>query len=309
MALNLLIDVNLTRAFYIGRLYQDLQDTDIHTLGSPIIEDQLGTLETSWTKFDSTHDKLIEKCQGNEDAQNHPYFKDQVYRSTIDKYQLARQCLQEVRSNRRGAHSAPPSPSRPRPPLPPLRFTRFSGQYVEWRAFRDSFTAVVGSVSNLPNAVKMHFLQTHLTGEAAQMISSLVSSDDSFTTAWNLLLSRYNNRRLLISAHLDQLLHAPAMSSHSSAELHALITRVTNALSSLAVLRLPIQHWDQPIISSITHQLSSQLREAWEIELSASAEVPTLARIMNFLRVRARAMEIIEATPASRLNITRSSDP
>lgn len=52
--------------------------------------------------------------------------------------------------------------------------------------------------SDLSNMEKMHYLKTCLSGEALCLITNLPISGDSFTIAWNTLVTRYENKRFLI---------------------------------------------------------------------------------------------------------------
>ncbi|XP_015124524.1 uncharacterized protein LOC107046430 [Diachasma alloeum] len=154
----------------------------------------------------------------------------------------------------------------------------------------------------------MHYLRTSLSGEPAQRIANLTISDESFSIAWELLLSRYENKRLLISAHLEQLLSPPTMTSHSAKELNVLLTVTSEVLNALEALGSPTSQWDQVIVHTVSQRLSSKLREAWEVKVGSSAEYPSYKDFKDFLTGRARAMESIEINSVPRAPATKPSN-
>lgn len=50
--------------------------------------------------------------------------------------------------------------------LPKIKLPEFSGQYKDWQAFRDHFTASIGSDELLPTVEKLHYLRSCVQGEA-----------------------------------------------------------------------------------------------------------------------------------------------
>ncbi|XP_014614534.1 PREDICTED: uncharacterized protein LOC106792578 [Polistes canadensis] len=123
--------------------------------------------------------------------------------------------------------------SRFRTVLPNISLPKFSGAFSEWRPFEELFSSMIKDNSDLSQVEKLHYLRTILEGEAAKVISDLKLSADSFTIAWNRLSDRFDNKRLLILAHLDRLMALPRNKERSSGSLNKLINIVTSSLSSL----------------------------------------------------------------------------
>ncbi|XP_043498831.1 uncharacterized protein LOC122522094 [Polistes fuscatus] len=100
--------------------------------------------------------------------------------------------------------------SRPRTVLPNISLPKFSGAFSDWRPFEELFSSMIKNNPDLSQVEKLHYLRTSLEGEAAKVISNLKLSADSFDIAWNRLSDRFDNKRLLILAHLDRLMALPA---------------------------------------------------------------------------------------------------
>ncbi|XP_070166989.1 uncharacterized protein [Polyergus mexicanus] len=137
----------------------------------------------------------------------------------------------------------------------------------------------------------MHYLRTSLMGEAAQLISNLPVSEDSFASAWDLLVSRFENKRLLISAQVDRLFRTKTISQRFSKELNTLLNTTTEALNALGA---PVQHWDHLLVHLTVQRLDPSTREAWKVKLGSTMDPPSYKNIRTFLTGRARAMESME---------------
>ena len=174
-----------------------------------------------------------------------------------------------------------------RPLLPEISLPRFSGDYTQRTSFRDLFSSMVSSNNDLAKVAKMHYFVGCLSGEAV-----------SFAIAWQALVNRYENPRLLISAQLDQLFGSPPM-KNDTFELNRLMNSVAEALNSLGALGVPTTDWNCVVVYVISHRLTPRLREAWECRIGSAVSYPTYSDLRKFLTGRARAMESIEDSIAA----------
>ena len=185
-------------------------------------------------------------------------------------------------------------PSSSRGTLPKLRLMTFSGDYQQWRPFHDIFTSMIGSHPELSTVEKMHYLKSSPTGEAAQLIVNFPVTGDSFCAAWDQLVERYENKRILITSQLDKLFSALPITSKFSKGLNSLLCTTSEALNSLRSLGAPVDQWDMIRVRLMVRNLDSASREAWEIQLGSSTEYPTLDQLRKFLTGRTRALESLE---------------
>ncbi|XP_063993927.1 uncharacterized protein LOC135171372 [Diachasmimorpha longicaudata] len=298
--------LNASRGAFIERVHKELLGDEVDQLTITSLHAKLDILETYWEKFEATHEKLVGGSSKVENVLELEYFREHLFDRTIVHYHEAKGILTQLidrkgvsTSSRRSAAGGTAQPSTAKRCLPEIALPKYSGVFSEWRSFRDLFSSLVGSNPDIPNVEKMHYLRTSLKDEPARIISNITISDDSFASAWELLLTRYENKRLLVSAQLERLLNPPGMTAHSARELNTLLTTVAEALNALEALGSPTAHWDQVLVSVVSKRLSSKLREAWEVKVGSSTDFPSFSAFKDFLTGRARAMESMEInTPA-----------
>lgn len=98
--------------------------------------------------------------------------------------------------------------------------------------------------------------------EAAQLISNLPVSEDSSASAWDLLVNRYENKRLLISDQVERLFRTKTISERLSKEINAILNTTTEALNALQSLGVSIHYWDHLLVHLIVQRLDSSIRKA-----------------------------------------------
>jgi hypothetical protein len=94
--------------------------------------------------------------------------------------------------------------------LPP-----FSGQYTEWTAFHDTFSSLIENNDQLSGVQKFHYLKSFLKGEAGKVIESLTISNENYKLAWDVLIKRYDNKRLIIQDHVFAIVNSEKFSRQS----------------------------------------------------------------------------------------------
>lgn len=95
--------------------------------------------------------------------------------------------------------------------LPTIQLPKFNGSYDSWLEFRDTFTSLIHSDSNIDVINKFHYLRASLEGSAAVVIDSIEFSSSNYSIAWNLLCERFDNKRLLIQNHVTDLFNIEAI--------------------------------------------------------------------------------------------------
>ena len=301
MSLEVKVALQKNRMDYIKKILDEIPQLTENPLKQDIVT-RLQLLESYWSKFETSHERICElKFEG---LLAHEYFTSGRFDICIGYHTKALADLLTLRDDLETAlplsgHALadvslahPPSSSRGT--LPKLQLMAFSGDYQQWRPFHDIFTSMVGSHPELSTVEKMHYLKSSLTGEAAQLIVNLPVTGDSFCAAWDQLVERYENKRILITSQLDKLFSALPITSKSSKGLNSLLCTTSEALNSLRSLGAPVDQWDMILVRLMVRNLDSASREAWEIQLGSSTEYPTLEQLRKFLTGRARALESLE---------------
>lgn len=308
------ISLQMNRFHYIRSVALECQEVAFATLQLQVLKVKLDLLNTNWEKFETSHERLADSKV--ETLLDNNYFKNGIFDQCLQYYATAKaelliQIDERDKSNPMSgsqlANLTSGTQSTARCHLPEISLPNFSGDFSAWRPFHDLFSSLVGRSTDLSNVEKMHYLRTSLTGEAAQLISNLPLADDSFASAWDLLVARFENKRLLISAQVDRLFRINTISQRSAKDLNSLLNTTSEALNALNALGAPTHHWDHLLVHLITQRLDSITREAWEVKLGSSTEPPSYQALRTFLTGRARALESIEIGAADLPSTSASS--
>ncbi|XP_011868131.1 PREDICTED: uncharacterized protein LOC105562154, partial [Vollenhovia emeryi] len=244
------------------QLIQNAMDIDFDDEVSPIalqfINTRLELLDQNWHKFQEEHEAL---CRSSNDSLfDHEYLKNRMFERCQEFYiharakMLARRdevegslpSVTSLPSARSASFDTGPSNnvSRRLGSLPKIKLPRFSGDLLEWRSFQDLFSSLILINSDLTDVEKMHYLKTSLSGEALKFVVNLPISGANFAIAWDTLVSRYDNKRLLISAHIDRLTNLKPLKNKAATELSSFLATISESLGALRALGCQIEHWD-----------------------------------------------------------------
>jgi len=257
-----------------------------------IITAKIVTLESLWTSFSTAHENI---ASSSPEFLNSSYAKDNVYMTAFRRYMKMLEALKFRALQLKHSSSHSNTHSTRDDHLPEIKIPKFDGNYSDWPQFRDLFKSMIID-SSLPSVKKMHYLKTSLVGSAQTLIVNIPTTGECFEEAWKTVEERYQNKRLLITTHVDRLLNLVPVSSRSSERLNEFISAVNESLTMLKLYGSPVEHWDHFLIPLLTKKLDSSLKEAWELKLGSSVEMPSLEDLSKFLTDRARALERIEAS-------------
>lgn len=177
--------------------------------------------------------------------------------------------------------------------LPKITLPNFSGDCRQWPNFSNLFITLVAENAELSAVEKLAYLKGALQGEPLGMIQSLSMSEANFDVAWALLEERYENKRLIVNVHVEALLHAPSASSATPNSLRRLLCVITENVSALKALDIPVEQWDLMLLPILCKCLDAHLQTQWELTLSR--DLPTLAEFISFLERYCRAQETVDS--------------
>ncbi|XP_051171027.1 uncharacterized protein LOC127287917 [Leptopilina boulardi] len=292
------VSTQFTRLKIMENTFADLQ-RGLFVDNADFLELRIQILEKNYEEFCEIHDELITSSSAK--FLKHPYVQEDVFGQFVEAYTKARDAMLyhvcKLRKSEPPALTHSPSSSEVRSSgkLPKIPLPTFSGDYSAWNSYKDLFSSLVTNDPKISTVEKMQYLKVSLTGEAAQLISNLSVSNDSFESAWNIVVSRYDNKRLLITRHMEQLFSTTIIPPKSAQGLNTLLSSTTEALNALSTLGLPVDQWDQVLVHHISKRLDTHTREGWEIKLGSRLDPPTYTQLKDFLTGRARALESISS--------------
>ncbi|XP_077261644.1 heterogeneous nuclear ribonucleoprotein L isoform X3 [Temnothorax americanus] len=175
----------------------------------------------------------------------------------------------------------------------------FKGVYETWPTYRDLFKAVIYDSQRLTDVEKLHYLRLSLEGPPAKLISGLPLTGDSLKLSWEMLVDRYENKRLLIQSYLDQLFASSTPVQKNAKALDKLLNTFKKGIKGLQSLGVSQDLGDCVLVYQLSRQLDRQTKEEWETSLGDAREYPRFEKLEQFLTLRARALEMIESTASS----------
>lgn len=179
--------------------------------------------------------------------------------------------------------------------LPSIKLPTFKGNYADWLGFRDAFSSLVHNNRTISDVAKFYHLQSSLEGDAKQVIQSLEATDANYKIAWDLLVERYENKRLIIYNHVKAVFEQSVLVKESHIDLRFLYDNVTRHLRCLKMLDEPVQYWDTLLIHLITNKLDHNSRREWE-SYKIPSDLPTMDDLNQFLKQRCELLEKLHVT-------------
>lgn len=175
--------------------------------------------------------------------------------------------------------------------LPQLNIKPFHGNYKNWLNFENSFKSIIHNNNSLNKTQRFQYLKSVVKDDALRAIEHLTLTDSNYDEAWKILEKRFNNRRLIVNDHVTAILNLNLV-KYPQTELRNLLDKITNNISSLKSLNVPVSHWDAILIPIITEKLDFITYKEWQMTLDTS--IPTFDQLINFLEKRCLLLESIQ---------------
>ena len=189
--------------------------------------------------------------------------------------------------------------------LPDIKLPDFKGEYEEWMTYRDLFIALIDENESLSNIQKFHYLRGTLSGEALGVIKQIQLTSENYKTAWQRLLDRYNNSRVMIEKYISQLFSLPSAQKGTFKDLRNLLDTTVLCVDALGKLNQPVNHWDMILVHQVSQKLSNQLRLQWESQIKVN-QLPTWQELHDFLNNKCRVLETLDCESKNRVLVSDS---
>lgn len=218
---------------------KQLEKFNVETASLAKVNSRLVELKKLWEGFQSEHQKFAQVCTSS--LLKHSYMKSSTFEKTYENCNQAWEYLQDLHHqvDRSYEASRQPPPTTARASsisLPKVNLPTFDGNYMNWQTYRDLFSSLIIQNASLTNVERMHYLESTLKSEAASVTLNLSVEADAFTDAWATLVKRYENKRLLMSIHLEKLTSL-RNGSRTSQSLNSITLKVNQSLDALRHLK------------------------------------------------------------------------
>lgn len=302
----------------IKRIADKVDGVEFATWDKVQIETELETLQRAWLQFCQAHDALIAQSADDAEISVHQVVSDNTLdimtravvamkRRINDLSHQEQDAAQAANMNGHDVHArvaAPRNDDEINRFLEKIKVPKFTGEQHKWLAFYKSFKSMVHDKNYTP-VEKFHYLYNSLTDRARSVIGGLDTAE-SYDEAWNTLIKRYDNKRVIVNAHLQHFVGCTVSSKPGSEDLLALVDVTNLTVRSMRAMNIPVDEWDAIMVFLISRKLDNRTREFWESE-QRSTDVPTLAAMLACLENRARTLQLAEeATPTVKQTTTNN---
>lgn len=156
------------------------------------IQQQITIIETYWSH---EHEDTVSFADANDNEIE--YFQNQEFQYVEDLYIITIAQLNSCLTTKKVSQQACATQQLR---LPNTELPKVNGNLNNWTPFYDLFKGMVHENDALTEIQKMHYLKNSI-------IKHLEISEINYETAWNMIISRYDNKRLLISTQIGILMN------------------------------------------------------------------------------------------------------
>ncbi|XP_029167422.1 uncharacterized protein LOC114937913 [Nylanderia fulva] len=285
----------------IARACENLQKLGLSKTTRGAVQNCLASLKSNREKFKALHENLY-KLRSPE-FKKLDYFVDKVYEQCDEKFVEAQGTMltildsfeppaqQNTADNSMNSSSA--SHSRR---LPRIDLSKFNGDYSQWDHFRDLFSSMINANTDLSAVEKLYYLKMSLSNEPATLLKGVEISSKGFNRAWDTLVARYDNKRILKEAQLSALFSIRKAKTECASKVKRLLCELKEAIGALATLGCPVHHWDVILIFMTVRKLDTESVKEWEKSLGATSQAPSFEDFEKFFLGRILTLEAFERT-------------
>ncbi|XP_011684955.1 PREDICTED: uncharacterized protein LOC105448201 [Wasmannia auropunctata] len=267
------------------------------------LANRLEKAEALWNEFDLLQNKIEDLDESDERMQQRIDFED-TYHELISKarrmslkdqpvHPLLSTAMPQAPMQARAVALNEPGVVQSRVKLPNIDLPKFNGNYERWVPFRDLFESLIATNPALSAVQKLYYLRSALTGEAAKVIASIEITNDNYAVAWDLLKSRFENKRLIVQYLIQTLLDLTPISKESYADLRLLVDNVSQYIQTLSKLEQPVESWGTLLIHIVLPKIDKGSRREWELKRSTIEQFPTITEFIEFLINRSSFLEAL----------------
>lgn len=191
--------------------------------------------------------------------------------------------------------------------LPDIPIPVFSGIGTEWLTFKQTFSTLIHENPDLNDIVKFTFLVDKLSGEAKQTLGHITLTAEGYEKAWETLLKRYDNSRIIISSHIEGLCSLSPVSKDVGKELRSLLNKCNSHVSSIEACGEDLDSLSNLfIVHLIAKKLDTNTRKEWEEKIALEDNV-TWELLLDFLQNKCRIFEAMESLKCSSITAQSNS--
>ncbi|XP_062716443.1 uncharacterized protein LOC134291954 [Aedes albopictus] len=152
------------------------------------------------------------------------------------------------------------------------------------------------TIENLADVDKFTYLRSSTTGEALQELNSVELTGDNYEVAWKMLEKKYENKKLIVKAHLDALFAVEPMRRENFVRLRGPLSHIISEFDKNLLMLNKIgeqtDNWSTILAYMVCSRLDQTTLRNWETRHN-SKDVPKYDDLMQFLRDQCAVLQSI----------------
>lgn len=173
--------------------------------------------------------------------------------------------------------------------MPELELATFSGDPIKWPIFYESFKRTIHENPDLLDHERVQYLIGKLSGRALSVCVGITPNSDNYQTIWTSLVDRYNDKRSLATAYLDQMFDFKPFTTANSKNIDSFLDSFSTAVSSLNSLKID-KLSDLIILYLALKKIDSETARSFEM-LKRDTALPTYNDLIIFLREQSKILD------------------
>src|SRR6266576_5779756 len=196
-------------------------------------------------------------------------------------------------SSRRSILGAPAANMAPQQAkLPKIEIPKFSGDHRAFLDFKQLFDNIIVQNESLNSVQRLYYLKQALEGEPAPLIANFKLNESPFPEAWKTIVTRYENKRYIINAHLRDLFATQRIKSDKG--IRKLLSDITKALKGIKIAGQDTAAWSTILLFMVYDRLDDETCRDFDRTITDTSTYPTYEAITKFLDNRAATVEFSE---------------
>lgn len=181
--------------------------------------------------------------------------------------------------------------------LPKIELFKFKGDIQSFPTFLDMYDSLVHNNTALSSIEKFNYLISSLEGPPLSLVKCLPMSSANYEIAYNSLLKRYKNKRLLSQAHWSAIENLPKLNSDDPQALRNLLDIFSENLEALNILEHPVDKWDFILAHTLLKKIDNALATRFELHHSDSSDtMPKYTDVYKFLENHCNALFTLDSS-------------
>lgn len=241
-----LVKSNMRLSVTILKFETNLRKTAKARITKGFLEARTFMVEGYWSTFSDTHIRLMNQLEETDESTvdycvNNTY--DTIEEAVMNIKTYINEKMEELKPNQvavpaasvvqNEAVNATNTPKTPEIKLPTINIPKFDGNYRTWSSFYDLFKSLIHDSKTIATVHKLHYLKSSVTGEAERVIRHFQITALNYTPAWEMLIQRYDNKRILVNSHIKSLFNQPRMNQDSAFNIKNLLNSTLECIHSV----------------------------------------------------------------------------